>query len=141
MLLKILVSITAAVAVTASALVPDKPVGASGCRWEGTAPYCDGECESGWSERGRSQCGDGSCCWTGSKALCCEDEDAAQKLVKQQDKVGASGCRWEGTAPYCAGECESGWSERGRSQCGDGNCCWTGSKALCCEDDDAARDL
>ncbi|KAF5605935.1 uncharacterized protein FSUBG_6271 [Fusarium subglutinans] len=140
MLLKILVSITAAVAVTASAI--DKPVGASGCRWEGTAPYCAGECDAGWTERGRSQCGDGSCCWTGSKALCCEDEDVVKELVKQQDKIGVTGCKWQGTAPYCEGECEAGWSERGRSQCGDGSCCWTGSKALCCEDEDAvAQDL
>ncbi|KAI1013310.1 hypothetical protein LB503_001482 [Fusarium chuoi] len=139
MLLKILVSITAAVAVTASAI--DKPVGASGCRWEGTAPYCAGECEPGWDERGRSQYGDGSCCWTGSKALCCEQDDYVKNLVKEQDKVGVASCRWEGTAPYCAGECEDGWSERGRSQCGDGSCCWTGSKALCCEDDDVVQDL
>ncbi|KAF5578342.1 hypothetical protein FPCIR_11592 [Fusarium pseudocircinatum] len=140
MLLKILVSITAAVAVTASAL--DKPVGASGCRWEGTAPYCAGECEPGWSKRGRSQCGDGSCCWTGSKALCCEDEDAVQKLVQQKkEEIGVDSCHWSGTAPYCDGECGDGEREVGRSQCGDGACCWTGSKAMCCDDDDANRDL
>ncbi|KAF4957177.1 hypothetical protein FGADI_3242 [Fusarium gaditjirri] len=122
MLLKILVSITAAVAVTATAI---------------------GECDSGYEERGRSQCGDGSCCWTGSKALCCEvsDDYAVKDQVKKQDKIGVASCRWEGTAPYCEGECKPGWSERERSLCGDGRCCWTGLKALCCEDEDANQDL
>ncbi|KAL5584508.1 hypothetical protein ACKRZS_003122 [Fusarium odoratissimum] len=140
MLLKILVSITAAVAVTATAI--DKPVSVAGCKWSGTAPYCAGECEPGWHERGRSQCGDGSCCWTGSKALCCEDEDAVQDLVQEKEEVGVDSCYWSGTAPYCAGECGPGEREIGRSKCGDGACCWTGKKAYCCNDDESAnRDL
>ncbi|KAH7255357.1 uncharacterized protein BKA55DRAFT_736733 [Fusarium redolens] len=65
----------------------------------------------------------------------------ANSLVQEQDKIGIASCYWSGTAPYCSGECEPGWTERGRSQCGDGSCCWTGSKALCCEDKSANQDL
>ena len=38
--------------------------------WDGTAPFCDGSCPSGCRTVGRSNCGNGACCWTGSKALC-----------------------------------------------------------------------
>jgi hypothetical protein len=38
--------------------------------WRGTAPFCDGECLPGEEEVERSECGDGSCCWTGTKVLC-----------------------------------------------------------------------
>ena len=38
--------------------------------WRGTAPFCDGQCLPNEREVQRSECGDGGCCWTGSKALC-----------------------------------------------------------------------
>ena len=38
---------------------------------------------------------------------------------------------WRGTAPFCAGECNKGEVFKGSSKCGEGGCCWTGSKALC----------
>ncbi|KAG2124434.1 hypothetical protein DEU56DRAFT_595172 [Suillus clintonianus] len=42
------------------------------CYWDGTAPFCDGQCGSGTVECDTSNCGDtGLCCWTGSKKWCC----------------------------------------------------------------------
>lgn len=41
-----------------------------GDTWRGTAPFCEGECLRGEQEVRRSNCGDGACCWTGSKVLC-----------------------------------------------------------------------
>ncbi|KAF8914378.1 hypothetical protein CPB84DRAFT_1759111 [Gymnopilus junonius] len=43
------------------------------------------------------------------------------------------GCYWDGTAPFCAGSCPTGYTEEGRGSCGDGACCWTGYKFLCCK--------
>jgi hypothetical protein len=43
------------------------------------------------------------------------------------------GCYWSGTAPFCAGGCYPGWSEAKRDNCGDGECCLTGTKVLCCK--------
>ncbi|KAH8670409.1 hypothetical protein BGZ60DRAFT_407376 [Tricladium varicosporioides] len=42
-------------------------------------------------------------------------------------------CYWEGTAPICKGKCKNGFEEVARTKCGDGQCCVTGSKALCCK--------
>ena len=43
------------------------------CGWSGTAPFCDGGCSSGQTRlpSNSQKCGTGSCCWSGSKALCC----------------------------------------------------------------------
>ncbi|KIJ99719.1 hypothetical protein K443DRAFT_623219 [Laccaria amethystina LaAM-08-1] len=43
------------------------------CGWSGTAPLCNGGCSSGQTRlpSNSQRCGTGSCCWTGSKALCC----------------------------------------------------------------------
>ena len=42
------------------------------CRWDGTAPFCDGSCRPGETQShpppGSSS---GSSCWTGSKVYCC----------------------------------------------------------------------
>lgn len=42
------------------------------CRWDGTAPFCDGSCREGEKQspppEGSSS---GSSCWTGSKVYCC----------------------------------------------------------------------
>jgi polyglycine hydrolase-like protein len=44
----------------------------STCRWDGTAPFCDGSCRQG-ETAGQPPAGSssGSSCWTGSKAYCC----------------------------------------------------------------------
>jgi hypothetical protein len=42
-------------------------------------------------------------------------------------------CKWFGTAPACSGQCPNGWTEKRRSKTGDGQRCFTGSKAYCCD--------
>ncbi|MCW5201902.1 RICIN domain-containing protein [Desulfobulbus sp. US2] len=42
------------------------------CRWDGTAPICDGECRSDEFLVNRVASGVGQTCWTGSKAYCCK---------------------------------------------------------------------
>ncbi|KAF9562483.1 hypothetical protein CPC08DRAFT_377624 [Agrocybe pediades] len=41
-------------------------------------------------------------------------------------------CFWSGTSPFCAGGCPSGYIKKNQSSCGDGACCVTGYKILCC---------
>ena len=51
----------------------------SGCKWFGTAPFCEGECPSGSTEIARHKCEDNmytcgsgeKACLTGTKAYCC----------------------------------------------------------------------
>ncbi|KDR84156.1 hypothetical protein GALMADRAFT_133512 [Galerina marginata CBS 339.88] len=43
------------------------------CYWDGTAPFCVGFCPTGYYEENRGYCGDGACCWTGIKSLCCRN--------------------------------------------------------------------
>ena len=52
----------------------------------------------------------------------------------EEDGPAPEGCYWDGTAPFCAGSCPRGYTEKGRGSCGDGACCWTGYKVLCCKD-------
>ncbi|WP_187308435.1 RICIN domain-containing protein [Lysobacter antibioticus] len=69
---------------------------AQSCRWDGTAPFCDGECAAGEEEITRLSTWPGhwtgavsspavnhfgSACVTGSKALCCGTGRAASRLV------------------------------------------------------------
>ncbi|KAK4122887.1 hypothetical protein N657DRAFT_646647 [Parathielavia appendiculata] len=48
----------------------------SGCKWFGTAPWCDGDCEAPYTYSCyRHKCGDGACCvLSGWKRLCCRPE-------------------------------------------------------------------
>lgn len=41
------------------------------CRWDGTAPFCKGECKIDEFQWKTSKSGDGAYCWTGIKAKCC----------------------------------------------------------------------
>jgi hypothetical protein len=105
------------------------------CRWDGTAPFCSGECRAGESESFRA--GDlpqhwkdanpvvqntnfGAACLTGTKVLCCPTPPGNE-------------CRWDGTAPFCAGRCGSG-ERQSQPPPGStsGNPCLTGSKVFCC---------
>ncbi|KAI9358668.1 hypothetical protein BD770DRAFT_343338 [Pilaira anomala] len=55
------------------------------CEWRGTAPFCDGECRSGWTQYAtgkwsnkyadgtESSPGFGDSCMTGTKAYCCRN--------------------------------------------------------------------
>ena len=80
--------------------------------WSGTAPLCrGGPCAAGYKQIGTSNCGDGSCCWTGHKVHCvCEE--------------GGPTCSdfWAGTSPFCAGSCPSTHHEAGTST--TGTCTW-----------------
>ncbi|KAF9562474.1 hypothetical protein CPC08DRAFT_761451 [Agrocybe pediades] len=55
----------------------------------------------------------------------------------EEDGPAPPGCYWDGTAPFCAGSCPTGYTEEGRGSCGDGACCWTGYKFLCCKTPDS----
>uniref|UniRef100_A0ACB8EZD9 Uncharacterized protein n=1 Tax=Sphaerodactylus townsendi TaxID=933632 RepID=A0ACB8EZD9_9SAUR len=48
----------------------EDPEATSDSYWSGTAPFCFGSCRGKHKEVKRSPCGDGSCCWFGSKAFC-----------------------------------------------------------------------
>jgi len=41
-------------------------------------------------------------------------------------------CHWDGTAPSCEGSCSGHTMQCGNSRSGDGESCWSGSKAYCC---------
>jgi hypothetical protein len=107
---------------------------AQSCRWDGTAPFCSGSCGGGETELTRlGSIPDfwvppyvyqnppfGSNCATGTKALCCKGVGGA--------------CRWDGTAPFCAGSC--GRDEREATPppgSSSGAKCVTGSKVYCCK--------
>lgn len=108
-------------------------VSAQTCRWDGTAPFCDGSCGGSETEVTRLDAIPshwtapfvnvnppfGSNCVTGTKALCCNVRGVV--------------CRWDGTAPFCAGSCRAG-ETRGDPPSGSssGSACATGSKVYCC---------
>jgi hypothetical protein len=114
------------------------PAVAQECRWDGTAPWCAGECGEDETEITRldkipegwhppfvnanppfgSNCGVGPF-GVGTKALCC--------------KMRGVVCRWDGTAPFCDGECRPGETP-GEPPAGSssGASCWTGNKVYCC---------
>lgn len=111
------------------------PVSAQTCRWDGTAPWCAGECGRGESEVLRTSdlpehwknaypivqnTNFGASCTVGSKALCCPASPGRE-------------CRWDGTAPFCDGSCGQGETE-GSPPPGslNGAACVTGSKKYCC---------
>jgi hypothetical protein len=106
---------------------------AQSCRWDGTAPFCDGECGSNEIEVTRLDSipnfwvppfvnqnpSFGSSCATGTKALCCSSPGRS--------------CRWDGTAPFCKGNCRGGETETSPpSGSSSGHGCWTGRKVYCC---------
>lgn len=104
------------------------------CRWDGTAPICNGSCGGNETEVTRLDAipdfwvppfvnqnpSFGESCVTGTKALCCAT-------------VGST-CRWDGTAPFCDGSCRSDETQStpppGSSS---GAACVTGSKVFCCK--------
>jgi hypothetical protein len=108
---------------------------AQSCRWDGTAPLCSGSCQSDEAEISRlggipdfwvppfvnQTVPFGSNCVTGTKALCCKGAGVP------------AGCRWDGTAPFCEGECRKGEvSSNPPAGSSSGSGCWTGSKKYCC---------
>src|SRR5947209_3676687 len=109
------------------------PVSGQTCRWDGTAPICDGSCRHNESEIWRKATssgppGDntppfGDACAFGSKAFCCTTPGLT--------------CRWDGTAPYCDGSCGGGETQsQPPGGANSGEACWTGSKVYCCHRDE-----
>jgi hypothetical protein len=61
----------------------------------------------------------GSDCLTGNEALCCHTQGRT--------------CRWAGTAPFCAGECNGNETPAEPPQTSSsGAACVTGHKVFCC---------
>lgn len=124
-----------ALALALAAFTMQAPATAQTCRWDGTAPFCEGSCGAGESETTRlSSMPDhwqdanpgvqntnfGEPCWTGSKALCCPAPRGSE-------------CRWDGSGPFCRGRCGAGEAERSPppgSSSGQG--CASGKKVYCC---------
>lgn len=121
------------VSVSLMVLLQVPPVAAQDCHWDGTAPFCSGECGLDETEMTRLDAVPdfwippfvimdppfGKNCVTGTKALCCATTGIT--------------CRWDGTAPFCDGECRS--NERVSTPpagSSSGASCWTGSKVYCC---------
>lgn len=125
-----LAAVIAAFLMTAAMLLPAR---AQECRWDGTSPFCGGAC--GPNETELTRLGGipdfwvppfvnqnppfGANCLTGTKALCC--------------KTRGRSCRWDGTAPFCDGECRQGeTASTPPAGSSSGSACWTGSKVYCC---------
>ena len=58
---------------------------------------------------------------------------AANAATVPPEGLAAGACYWDGTAPFCAGGCPQGYTEKKRNSCGDGACCVTGYKVYCCK--------
>lgn len=59
------------------------------CRWEGSGPFCDGQCEAGWTYTGqRTQDG----CWTGSKRFCCRRDKS--EVCRGSVDAATTGCKF-----------------------------------------------
>ncbi|XP_057373267.1 uncharacterized protein LOC130694132 [Daphnia carinata] len=86
--------------------------------------------------------------WTNASALPADDQLdmqlenyaknpkilAGNKLrAEAKAKERQPGCSWNGTAPFCRGYCNSQVYKTVTSdRCGDGKCCFTGTKKYCC---------
>ena len=44
-----------------------------------------------------------------------------------------SGCYWNGTPGFCLPSCDEPYFEAKEDACGDGECCQSGFKVLCCK--------
>ncbi|KAI0520889.1 hypothetical protein F5B22DRAFT_644630 [Xylaria bambusicola] len=64
-------------------------------------------------------------------ALACASAIDTQ-LVGNSTRAPDATCYWDGTSPFCAGSCPTGYEDCATSGCGDGACCWTGYKKFCC---------
>lgn len=124
--------------------------------WNGTAPFCDGDCSStqfAWCVGQNPGCayssvyspsGFGDYCSSGRKAYCVSTGTFPQ--VTDYNRLNEAGS-WNGTAPACSGDCGEGYFALCRSQDGDscdyaggidasklsgfGDDCSSGRKAFC----------
>jgi len=107
-------------------------------KYFGTAPFCDGECPSGWTYVKKSKTGGGARCLVGWKHQCRKVTQAEQcsKPTKDYDPncpPGGEKHSWFGAAPFCgfSTTCPSGWELVKTSMRGDGVRCLVGFKRLC----------
>lgn len=63
---------TATVTTTTTTTLSAPSPSPSNCVWEGTAPFCDGKCHTGFTQMKEDSCGIGDCCFTGFKVYCCQ---------------------------------------------------------------------
>ncbi|KAI9731522.1 MAG: hypothetical protein M1834_004642 [Cirrosporium novae-zelandiae] len=53
------------------------------CYWDGTSPFCAGQCPSGYVACGKNSQGDGAECLTGFKMFCCKGSCTGLTAVKE----------------------------------------------------------
>ena len=83
--------------------------------WRGTAPFCNGQCQSGERQLATSKCGDGGCCWTGQKALCSNSTPLCASLQTHTQCFGVvlicqnghyeAASQWVTCSQYACGAC------------------------------------
>jgi hypothetical protein len=71
-----------------TAAVLAAPALAAADTWRGTAPFCNGECLPGETEIRRDTRGNGAACWTGTKALCRNDQELCTPAQTQTSCFG-----------------------------------------------------
>jgi hypothetical protein len=99
------------------AAIASTPFTARADTWRGTAPFCNGQCQSGETQIATSNCGDGACCWTGHKVLCrnaqptcaaLQTKTACYGIVMICDNghyVGGNDPSWVSCSKYACGMC------------------------------------
>lgn len=98
----------------------EDPDAETGGTFFGTAPFCDGKCDStdSYSWIQGLTAGDGHKCSTGSKMYC---NNYGSPYASQA---------WSGSAPFCNGKCAEGESCIVNDFYGDGSHCTSGTKYL-----------
>lgn len=77
------------------------------CRWDGTAPFCNGSCQPGETQsQPPPGSNGGSSCWRGSKVYCCSSSGPGvtrQSLIARDCSSGLGTCAqgfvWRGAVP------------------------------------------
>lgn len=80
----------------------------------------------------KQRCGPGEYFCPGKVAGCCPNGwgCGSTKCIRPKKQPTRYGnCYWDGTRPFCAGSCRSGFVVRQR----EGSSCVTGSRVYCCE--------
>jgi chitinase len=105
------------------------------CSWQGTAPFCNGQCLVGQVALVSGLWGDGDYCSDGRKFYCCDVQEEAKKIDCRWGDCGSScdddedqltwryGDCWDGEQPFCCKR-EEDWQ----------NCAWHGEPGSCFDD-------
>ena len=62
-----------------------------------------------------------------------ENTDLNSANTYGQGGAAPTGCYWNGTPNFCLPSCDAPYFESRQDACGDGECCMTGYKVLCCK--------